>query len=151
MAGFKIAYMRAGSQPAYEQRPIGAGTFSVGTLLTFNTTSGNLEVCAASANPQYVLAQSGTTTTGQLVAVQPISSDAVYETTCTASMSSVKLGSTVTTSSGTAVTATAVTAVNTGAYGATVVLYPIGTDTEDFYVGAPVHVVFTGKPAIAAG
>lgn len=139
---FKIEYMRAGKTPAYEQRAVSAGiTAEAGTLLVFGS-DGNLAVCGASADPQFLLNEDvAATTAGQLVSVQPISREAVYSAPASVSMASVKTGSAVNTLNGVSVTATATTSGS----GATVLAYPEGTDSD-----APVLVEFTGKTTAAA-
>lgn len=60
---FKIEYMRAGKTPAYEQRAVSAGiTAEAGTLLVFGS-DGNLAVCGASADPQFLLNEDVAATT----------------------------------------------------------------------------------------
>lgn len=139
---FEIAYMRSGEIPVYEERAIASGiTAEIGTLLSFNS-DGNLAVCGASEDPQFLINEDVVSTTaGQLVSVQPISREAVYSAPASASMASVKIGSIVNTLNGVSVTATATTSGS----GATVLAYPEGTDSD-----APVLVEFSGK-TLSAG
>ena len=139
---FEIAYMRSGEIPVYEEIAIASGiTAEIGTLLSFNS-DGNLAVCGASEDPQFLINEDVVSTTaGQLVSVQPISREAVYSAPASASMASVKIGSIVNTLNGVNVTATATTSGS----GATVLAYPEGTDSD-----AHVLVEFSGK-TLSAG
>lgn len=104
-----------GSQkiPGIEYLPCGAITPKVGMALI--QTTGNLAIATGTAKPTYIslVERSSACSAGELIPVMRVTEDLVFETTFSASASSIKLGNKVTlhASSGLQVTATTTSGV----------------------------------------
>lgn len=104
---FKIHTIDDGRNAPVEYLPCGAITPKAGMAMVL--TSGNLAVAAGTNKPAYICMREETAAVpaGTLIPVIRVQSDMVFETTATAALTSVKLGSKVTLSTdGLQVTAT---------------------------------------------
>ena len=100
-----------------------------GTLLYLN--DGKLAVAGGTVKPQFIAQHTGTIDGTQVIAVEKIKESTIYETTCSAAFTSIKIGNKVTTGAdGLTVTATTDSGI------ATVV------DYDGTAVGSKVHVRF---------
>ena len=76
-----------------------------GTLLYLN--AGKLAVAGGTVKPQFIAQHTGTIDGTQVIAVEKIKESTIYETTCSAAFTSIKIGNKVTTGTdGLTVTAT---------------------------------------------
>lgn len=92
---FIPAYKHETSPVPFEYYPAGAITGLVpGTLLYLN--AGKLAVAGGTTKPQFIAQHSGTTSDGQQIAVEKIKESTIYETTCSAAFTSIKVGNKVT-------------------------------------------------------
>lgn len=93
---FKIFSTDDGRVPAIEYLPAGAITPKIGMALT--QTSGNLALATGTTKPTYISMCERETacTAGDLIPVIRVQPDILFETTCTAALTSVKLGDRVT-------------------------------------------------------
>jgi len=105
---FLIHSVEHGRVPAWEYLPCSAITPKVGMAMT--QTSGNLAVATGTTKPTYICMceRSAAVTAGEIIPVIRVNEDIIFETTFSASASSIKLGDKVTlhASSGLQVTAT---------------------------------------------
>ena len=119
--------------PGIEYLPAGAITPKVGMALV--QSSGNLAVCSgASAKPTYIsmVEKSAQLTAGDIIPVMRVLPDMIFETTLSASGTSLNLGDKVQVASGTQVNATTSNGV------AEIVEFPTGSKAS----GAKVRVRF---------
>lgn len=92
---FIPAYKHETSPVPFEYYPAGAITDLVpGTLLYLN--AGKLAVASGTTKPQFIAHHTGTTSDGQQIAVEKIKESTIYETTCSAAFTSIKVGNKVT-------------------------------------------------------
>lgn len=92
---FIPAYKHETAPVPFEYYPAGAITNLVpGTLLYLN--AGKLAVASGTTKPQFIAQHSGTTADGEQVAVEKIKESTIYETTCSAAFTSIKVGNKVT-------------------------------------------------------
>lgn len=92
---FIPAYKHETSPVPFEYYPAGAITGLVpGTLLYLN--AGKLAVASGTTKPQFIAQHSGTTADGEQIAVEKIKESTIYETTCSAAFTSIKVGNKVT-------------------------------------------------------
>lgn len=92
---FIPAYKHETAPVPFEYYPAGAITNLVpGTLLYLN--AGKLAVASGTTKPQFIAQHSGTTSDGQQIAVEKIKESTIYETTCSAAFTSIKIGNKVT-------------------------------------------------------
>lgn len=83
-----------------------------GTLLYLN--DGKLAVAGGTVKPQFIAQHTGTIDGTQVIAVEKIKESTIYETTCSAAFTSIKIGNKVTTGTdGLTVTATTESGVAT--------------------------------------
>ena len=118
-----------------EYLPCSAITPVVGMALT--QSSGNLAICTGTTKPRYIsmVTKSAACTAGDIIPVIRVDADTIYETTLSASGTSLNLGDKVTlhASSGLQVTATTSSGV------AEIIEFPKGTKAS----GDPVRVRFS--------
>lgn len=103
---FIPAYKHETSPVPFEYYPAGVIQNLVpGTLLYLN--AGKLAVASGTTKPQFIAHHTGTTADGEQIAVEKIKESTIYETTCSAAFTSIKVGNKVTIGTdGLAVTAT---------------------------------------------
>ena len=103
---FIPAYKHETAPVPFEYYPAGAIQNLVpGTLLYLN--DGKLAVAGGTVKPQFIAQHTGTIDGTQVIAVEKIKESTIYETTCSAAFSSIKVGNKVTTGTdGLTVTAT---------------------------------------------
>ena len=103
---FIPAYKHETSPVPFEYYPAGViQNLEPGTLLYLN--AGKLAVASGTTKPQFIAHHTGTTADGEQIAVEKIKESTIYETTCSAAFTSIKVGNKVTIGTdGLAVTAT---------------------------------------------
>lgn len=103
---FIPAYKHETSPVPFEYYPAGPNQDLVpGTLLVL--VGGKLGIAGGTIKPQFIAHHTGTTADGEQVAVEKIKESTIYETTCSAAFTSIKVGNKVTIGSdGRTVTAT---------------------------------------------
>lgn len=103
---FIPAYKHETAPVPFEYYPAGAiQNLEPGTLLYLN--AGKLAVAGGTVKPQFIAQHTGTIDGTQVIAVEKIKESTIYETTCSAAFTSIKIGNKVTTSTdGLTVTAT---------------------------------------------
>lgn len=108
---FKIHTTDDGRVPGIEYLPCtGEVQLQVGMLLT--QTNGKLAVCTGTDVPQYIAMCEKESAEGELIPVIRVQKDMIFETECSASFTSVKLGNKVTIdATGTKLTATTTSGV----------------------------------------
>lgn len=123
--GFLIYSVEHGRVPAFEYLPCSAITPKIGMALTQDT--GNLAIASGTTKPTYIsMAEYGSAVTaGTIIPVIRVDDGIIFETTFSASASSIKLGNKVTLASdGLRVTATT-------SSGVAEVVYMDGTSSGD--------------------
>ena len=103
---FIPAYKHETAPVPFEYYPAGViQNLESGTLLYLN--AGKLAVASGTTKPQFIAHHTGTTADGEQIAVEKIKESTIYETTCSAAFTSIKVGNKVTIGTdGLAVTAT---------------------------------------------
>lgn len=93
---FLIHTVEGGHIPAFKYLPAGAITPKVGLALT--QSSGNLTMATGTTKPSYIcmLEKSSALTAGDIIPVIEVTPEIIFETTCSASFSSIKKGDKVT-------------------------------------------------------
>ena len=92
---FIPAYKHETAPVPFEYYPAGPSQDLVpGTLLVL--VSGKLGIAGGTIKPQFIAHHTGTTSDGEQVAVEKIKESTIYETTCSAAFTSIKVGNKVT-------------------------------------------------------